>query len=180
MLSLLFYYCCHKLGIISVKSLHKRACHRFFSGRSIVRIEEHVSSFLDGNFNKMLNPNVFSKLMGAQRRGDYTIILSSSPDFLVQGVAKRFAVDEWAATEYSILEDQTVGVVTRQMEGKDKARYVEELIERMGISRENITAYTDSYLDYDFMLAVGEPIAVNPGRTLRNLCLQKQWKMMNG
>ncbi|MFQ5728813.1 MAG: HAD family hydrolase, partial [Waddliaceae bacterium] len=142
-------------------------------------LEGLVSSFLDRDFETMLNPPVAGRLKEAQALGHYTVILSSSPNFLVKNIAKRFGVNEWGATEYSVTKDQTVGTVSKQMDGDDKARYVAELMQRMGISKDKITGYSDSLLDFPFLEAVGHPIAVNPGRGLRKLCLQNHWQILD-
>jgi len=127
----------------------------------------------------MLNSPVVGRLKEAQAQGYYTVILSSSPSFLVKDIAKRFGVNEWGAAEYSITKDQTVGTVSKQMDGDDKAAYVAELMQRLKISRDKITGYSDSLLDYSFFEAVGHPIAVNPGKGLRKICQQNHWQILD-
>lgn len=179
MLYLTFYYLCHICKVISTARLHQAACHHFFYGKSIHELKHHIQNFLDINLARMLNPIVVDLLKEAHGQGHLTVILSSSPDFLVGEIAKRLNVDVWRATEYSLCSDQTIGQVSGQMEGEHKANYVVVLISSQGVLRENITAYSDSHLDLPFLEAVGVPVAVNPDRALAKVCKTRGWKVIN-
>ncbi len=178
MLYLLLFYCCHQLRLISTTYLYQQASSHLFTGKSYKKITSLVHSYLEDEWNQLPNPSVVSKLREAQARGDYTVILSSSPSFLVKNIANRFDVHAWGATEYSVLNNDTLGEVTTTMHGKDKAIYVEKLIQQLGVSKKNITAYTDSHLDLPFLEAVGHPVGVNPDRRLRKVCEENQWQVI--
>ena len=114
----------------------------------------------------------------AKEFGHYTVILSSSPDFLVKHITNRFEVDEWGATEYTLDQEGNFCSIRRTMEGEVKANYIHELVQKRGIPKDKITAYSDSHLDLPFLKAAGKAIAVNPDRTLRKICKKNNWKII--
>jgi HAD superfamily hydrolase (TIGR01490 family) len=175
---LLLCYVSHRVGLMSVSVLHKEACHYFFYGKSINDLKLQVDSFLDSKLLTILNESVLKKLKDAKKEGHYTVLLSSSPDFLVGEIARRLEFHEWAGTEYSLTGNQQIGDVGLLMEGEQKAQYVRNLIQRMQIGRDKITAYTDSILDAPFLEAVGNPIVVNPDRQLLKLSRKRNWKIL--
>jgi HAD superfamily hydrolase (TIGR01490 family) len=178
MLNMLIFYCCHKLGFITLPVLHQRAAGCFFQGKSIEALNDIIAHFLEKEFHRMANPPVVKQLRLAQSKGDYTIILSSSPDFIVRKIAEKFGVDEWAATQYAVSKDRKLGSIDRFMEGKDKAHYTLRKMADLNIPKERVTGYTDSSLDIPFLEAVGNAVAVNPDKILRKKCQQKGWQIL--
>jgi phosphoserine phosphatase len=49
----------------------------------------------------------------------------------------------------------------------------------LGINKEEMTAYTDSYLDLPLLKAVGHVIAVNPDNALRRLSKKQGWEILD-
>lgn len=171
-------YFCHKIGVMSMSMLHQQACQHLFHGKSIKILAKHVECFLDAQLKDMLNEEIISRLNDAKSQGHYTVLLSSSPDFLVGEIAKRMGFHEWAGTEYSFLTNQIIGDVGQLMEGENKAQYVRQLMKKMDLSKDKITAYSDSSLDLPFLEAVGNPIAVNPDKKLRKLSEKRDWPII--
>lgn len=175
---LMGWYLLHKMGVLSIAGLHYKACSHLFHGKSINVLSQHVQKFLDTNLPMMLNQEMFKRLKKAKSKGDYTVLLSSSPDFLVGEIAERMQFHDWAGTEYALLENKKIGEVGQLMEGENKAQYVRQLMKKMNIKKEKITAYSDSYLDLPFLEAVGNPIAVNPDKTLRKESIKRNWTII--
>lgn len=178
MLYLAGCYWLHKVHLLSMPSMQAKIFKKLFLDRSALSIKSFVEPFLDRYFTKMLYLPAVSKLEAAQKEGQYTLILSSSPDFLVQAIAKRFKVNEWQATVYEIDENEHFNTLSRFMEGKDKSEYLENLQNLMGIPKENITAYSDSILDVSFLQSAGIPIAVNPDHSLHTICRKNNWQIL--
>ncbi len=175
---LLLCYLCHKMGLMSVSLLHREACYHFFCGKSVPELKVHIDNFLNANLSKVLNEPIIGRFHEAKHQGHYTVLLSSSPDFLVSEIAKRLGFHDWAATEYILSKDQTIEEIGQLMEGETKADYVRRLQQRMSFKAEHMTAYTDSILDLAFLEAVGNPVAVNPDRKLRKLSNERGWPVI--
>jgi phosphoserine phosphatase len=163
---------------MSLESLHKAVFRRTLCGLSLHYLEEQVERFLKEYLTQELYMPAVNELRLAQQLGHYTVILSNSPNFLVAAVAKFFSVNEWRATEYGVDGERKLSKISLIMDGAAKALHLHELSKKLGIQKQAITAYSDSYLDLDFLNASGTPVAVNPDRKLRALSLQRKWSMI--
>src|SRR5262245_52466695 len=89
-----------KMGMLTIEALHARAFDRLFRGRDYHEISRLACSFYDEHFNSILYHPAIEELKMAQANGHYTVILSSSPDFLIKPIAAKLQVDAWESTGY--------------------------------------------------------------------------------
>lgn len=174
----IYYYLKHLLFGTSLKDLHNKVFEHHLRGKSIEMIEENVEPFLQEYLHSKFYLPVLTQLRLAQHLGFYTLILSNSPSFLVEKVAKFLGVNEWRATEYAVDKHQNLCHITSILQGEDKASCVREIAKKLALGKDKITAYSDSFLDLPLLLAAGTPIAVNPDRKLRRFSLQQQWSIL--
>ncbi|MBS4168500.1 haloacid dehalogenase-like hydrolase [Parachlamydia sp. AcF125] len=171
-------YGLHKIGVVSFRRLHLLCLKIYFQFIAFSELETWIEEFLDSQFEKMINPLVVSKLGEAQQLNHYTILLSTSPAFLVKHFAKRFQVDYWKGTSYIVENDKLIGVAS-VLGGQDKATYVASFLKEKGIPLHHSTAYTDHIADLPLLQTVGNAVVVNPSKKLRRLCLQNNWTVLN-
>lgn len=126
----------------------------------------------------MLYRPVIQRLQEAQAKGDYTLILSSSPAFLVEAIAQRLQVAHWKATTYHLDSQGHLTAIAHVFEGQDKADYVTALAHRMKFSPSAITVYSDSYLDLPVLKIAGRAIGVVPDPYLKRVCLHQGWEIL--
>ena len=100
------------------------------------------------------------------------MILSNSPDFLVQLAAHYFGVAEFLATEYGVDIDGRFHSVTKIVDGEEKLKAASHFKQSATI------AYSDSFLDIKLLQWVHTPIAVSPDRKLKKIALQKGWEVI--
>ena len=165
----------YKLGLLSIVKLHQSAFGRLFHGQLSSVVKQWAIDFLDENFEKLLYLPAIEKLMSAQNAGHVTGILSSTPDFLVEPIAKRLNVSFWDATRYAVDKDSRFCHIDKLMLGSDKAIVLQELGNQYGITRHEMYAYSDSDLDLPFLFAAGHACGVNPNRKLRSICHENDW-----
>ena len=163
---------------MSLAQLHDKVFEHLLKGRLLETIEQHVEPFLQDYLFSRIYPPAIAKLRLAQHLGHYTLILSNSPSFLVEKIAQLLGVNEWRATEYAVDKELKLCHIASIMQGKEKASCVQEIAGRLCISKEEITAYSDSFLDLPFLLTAGTPIAVNPDRKLRRFSEEHQWAIL--
>lgn len=173
-----FYYARHKWLGLSLQQLHQNIFNLVFRGKNLRYLEEHVSVFLEQEFEKMIQKPVFDRLQQAKAKGHYIVILSSSPDFLVGPLAKLFGVQDWQSSFYTANSDGKLEKISQVMEGEDKAKYVQELQQKWGISSASTTVYSDSYLDLPVLRIAGKAVAVAPDSWLRKVCLREGWDIL--
>ncbi len=173
-----FYYAKHLFFGVDLSDLHKNIFERSLKGRLLEKLEENVEPFLQEYLFSQIYTPVLAQLRLAQHLGYYTLILSSSPSFLVEKIAQFLGVDEWRATQYAVDKEKKLCHIISIMQGKDKASCVQEVANRLSLKKEQITAYSDSFLDLPLLLAAGSAIAVNPDRKLRRFSQQHKWPIL--
>ncbi len=101
------------------------------------------------------------------------MILSNSPIFIVEKIAKRFGVSEFSATTYRLSPHGQMLAIETLFDGEKKREYVKE-------HRENrtITAYSDSILDLPFLEEAEVQVAVRPDRKLLKRAKALGWEIL--
>lgn len=166
----------HDLLSIELEQLHSELFKRLLQGLSLEFLESFVESFMsECILDKFYSP-AFEELRMAQHSGAYTVIMSSSPSFLVKRVAELLGVDEWLATEYCLDTSNRLVGVQNFIDGKAKADALRELALKRCVALQDVSAYTDSFRDLPLMQLVGHPVAVNPDSRLRALSLKNKWR----
>ncbi len=176
--SAIIYYVRHLYFGLPLESLHQKAFHRILSGLSLNFLQEQISCFLDEHLDGLLYAPAVESLRLAQKENHYTVILSSSPAFLVSPIARWFGVDESKASQYLIDKDGRLCQIAIILQGEEKACLVEAFRLQLEISKEAIIAYSDSYLDLPFLLSAGSKVVVNPDRRLKKLSKKWGWKQI--
>ncbi len=171
----LIWYIRHRYFGMSLTELHHRVFARILKGRSLKKIENYIDTFVRQYLPRAVNLVVLSHLRRAQHLGDFTMILSNSPSFLVSKVASVLGVDDWKATQYSVDANSCLSHVDSVLQGEEKAACVQEIIKTFKIEKKHVTAYSDSHLDLPFLLAAGTPIVVGPDKKLKVFSQIHQW-----
>jgi HAD superfamily hydrolase (TIGR01490 family) len=171
-------YTFHKIGFLSLQAFHAQIFKLLFKGRPFDPLQKMAVSFLEEHFQHIVYQPALNKLNQAKESGHYTVILSSSPDFLVELFAKRFGVDEWLATNYAVDSEQRFCRVKNVLDGSGKAQFLLNLSRRLNIAQEKTTVYSDSILDLPFLKAAGQALGVNPDSQLRALCEKYEWDII--
>lgn len=178
MIRLLTFYLLFKLNFITVRKLHEATFKNFFQDLSATMIEKLVTKFVSDKLNALIYQPAFLKLEEAKNEGFYTGILSSSPDFLVEKIASKFKVDLWDSTIYQKNKCNHFSHITNFMDGHQKAKTLLRFTADLQICKNNVTAFTDSFLDLPLLQAVGNPVGVNPDYKLKALCQKYHWPII--
>lgn len=183
MFKLGFVSCCyaiHKLGWTSIEKMYHSIFKHTLLGESSVDIKNLADKFIAENIETYLFQPVVKKMREAQVQGGYTVILSSSSCFLVDPIAKHLEVNEWGAVDYAQNDEKYYTAISSMMAGQDKANYISDLMDKHKVSKKDVIAYTDSYLDLPLLNAVGQPVCVNPDRKLHKIAVKNCWKVIIG
>jgi HAD superfamily hydrolase (TIGR01490 family) len=178
MLYCVSYYALHQVHILTIHQLHRALFNRLFRGHSLAFFCEMASSFIEQHIHTMAYQPAYQKLKEAKEQGHYTLLLSSSPDFLVEKMAAYFEVDEWAATPYLTDQEKRLTHLGPVFDGAAKADYLRDLMDKLSLPKGAVTAFSDSFLDLPLLESVGQPIAVNPDSRLKAICLKRNWEII--
>lgn len=169
------YYIQHRFLGLSLTELHEKTFKSVLKGMSIHLIASHVKDFVDQWLVSALYYPAYSELRRAQHLGHYTMILSNSPSFLVKAIAERLNVNDWRATEYEVDKDGKLCHIAHVLNGKDKAGQVRNIIRKLGLTKRNVIAYSDSFWDLPFLKSAGQAVVVNPDRKLEKISQEHNW-----
>lgn len=172
------YHFRHIYMHLSLVELHQSVFKRFLKGYALDRLEAEVDFFLDSYLQDVLYSPAVCKLQLAQHLGHYTVILSSSPQFLVKKIASRLGVSAAQATEYGVDKEGKLCHIASIMEGSEKAAWVLKMAEQLQIPPAHITAYSDSIWDLPLLLAAGTAVAVCPDKKLKTHALRHTWDVL--
>ena len=168
----------HRFMGMTLAELHHSVFNKVLRGKPLEMLEKYVDRFVSEYIEEALYMPAFIRLKRAQQLGHYTMILSNSPSFLVERFAKALGVNAFHATEYAIDENGRFNKIKKILEGKDKAHHIQNIAKKLGIFLKQITTYSDSILDLEFLEMAGNPIAVNPDKKLRAISVEKQWSII--
>lgn len=113
-------------------------------------------------------------------RGDDRIIVSASPQEIVQRLADQLGLEGAVGSRGEVGPDgkYTGRLVGEFCYGLGKVTEVRRLADERGYDLSQCTAYSDSISDLAFLECVGNPVAVNPDTELRVLAGQRGWPIV--
>jgi len=163
-------YALHKLGVLSLERLHGSIFRALFLGKKKVDIEKSADDFFlqmsESLFRKRLVEEVSDGLAKV-------VLLSSSPDFLIERVAQYVHADEWIATEYCTDGQGRFCSLARVVTGPFKA----EIVRKERGQGYEVEAYSDSMLDLELLLEADRAVVVSPEKALARLADIKGWSV---
>lgn len=166
-------YAAHRLGLLSVETLHTSIFGILFLGTKKAKIEAEVVRFWDEQWETLVRPSILSEL--EVFRGQRIALLSASPDFLVSQIAQRLSLDEWYATEYVTDSEGRYSRIGRIMTGEMKASIAREVKKNTGLA---IVALTDSMQDAPLLKEATTVVAVFPEKRLERLAKERGWRIV--
>ena len=111
--------------------------------------------------------NTVEKIEEHKRKGHKIIIISGSPDFLVEKMAKKYGADNFTGAKYKV---DTSGVFTGEVipmwDGKSKKKAIDRFCKEYNIDLSKSFAYGDTTGDLTMFKNVGFPVAINPAMEL--------------
>ena len=172
----IFYSIRYQYFGLTLEKLHHKVFQTLLHGFSFHILSDYVCSFVEKELEGLLYMPALERLKRAQHQGHFTMILSNSPNFLVGAIAHRLQVDDWKASEYKVDKDWRLCQISRILHGKDKALWVDKIRGQLGIPKQWVTAYSDSYLDLPFLRSAGVPVVVNPDSRLKKVSKECNWE----
>jgi HAD superfamily hydrolase (TIGR01490 family) len=147
------------------------------AGWDVAKVRSIVTEVLE----EVISPLIFAEALDLidehRRAGRAICIVSSSPDEIVEPLARMLSVDRWIATKPMILDGRYTGELDFYAYGPYKVQAITTLAEELGIDLSNSYAYSDSITDLPMLEAVGHPVAVNPDRELRRVAAARGWPL---
>jgi HAD superfamily hydrolase (TIGR01490 family) len=156
---------------LSPTELHQKVFSSFLKGRLFNEIFSYVDEFLDEYLNELINPTVLSFVNRAKKQNDRIILLSNSPQYLAEPIARRLHISECYGSSYNVDENNRFASISNIMDGKAKAKYTTNL----GGDIDKRIVFTDSIWDRPLLEVADMCYVVNPDNKLSTLAKAKGW-----
>ncbi len=141
------------------------------------KVREVVTEVLDEVISPLIYAEALELIHEHRSSGRLICIVSSSPEEIVEPLARMLNVDEWIATKPQVVDGKYTGELEFYAYGPAKADAIAKLAAELDIDLANSFAYSDSPTDLPMLELVGNPIAVNPDRALRRIAQDRGWQI---
>ena len=169
------YYMRHSFGYLSLEEVHKKVFSFHLKGYPLSVLKDEVKQFVASIKERDFYFPALQHFRRAKEMGHHTVLLSSSPSFLVEPLGDLFGFDETFASVYEVDNEGNLCRISAILQGDGKAKILRDLAEKRGVAMENTIAYSDSHLDLHFLQEAGVAVAVNPDGKLRRFSKKMKW-----
>jgi HAD superfamily hydrolase (TIGR01490 family) len=141
--------------------------------------QEKVRSVVNEVLEEVITPLIYAealeRIYDHQQAGRMVCIVSSSPEEIVEPLAKMLRVDHFISTKARVVDGKFTGELDFYAYGPHKAVAIRALADRAGLDLSGSFAYTDSITDLPMLESVGNPTPVNPDKELRRVATERGW-----
>lgn len=174
----IYIYLRFKYFNMSLRKLHKIIFNKSLKNKSFNEISKHIDVFLDKYLGRLFYLPAVKKLQEAILNNHYIVLYSSSPSFLVKPIADILKIKEYQATIYDLDEENKFKKINLIVDGKQKAKYAQILMDKLQINKDQIYVYSDSNKDLKLFDIAGNKIAVKPCKKLLKIAKKNNWEII--
>jgi len=144
------------------------------------RLEELATGFVTRQVLPALAEPALRRLRQHQSNGDAVGLLSGTPDFIANCLARDLGVGLVEATSLEYRDGRVAaGAPLSHPLGEEKVRCLQRLAGAAGRSLEQLVVYANSRDDIPMMRAAGKAVAVNPDAALRRIADAEGWEILD-
>jgi HAD superfamily hydrolase (TIGR01490 family) len=110
--------------------------------------------------------------------GRDVVLVSASGEEIVRPIGDQLGIRDIIATRMGVKDGRYSGDVDFYNAGPNKAAAVRDMAAARGWDLSASYAYSDSMSDLPLLETVGHPTAVNAGRALRKVAIERSWPLL--
>ncbi|MBM4280882.1 MAG: HAD-IB family hydrolase [Deltaproteobacteria bacterium] len=146
--------------------------------------EDRLLDLSDEVFDNVLRPALYKDALSlvkrAKQSGLRVVLLSGSPDFLLQRLGKMLDADDIIGNRLQFKDGRATGkLMPPIVAGPEKAKIIKDHAKQHGFDLDDCAAYSDSMSDVPMLSVVGRPAAVNPDFRLRAMAKTHRWPILD-
>jgi HAD superfamily hydrolase (TIGR01490 family) len=150
-----------------------------YKGVSRDRLWELGGEYCERVLIRHLYPHAIEMLEANRAVGIEPVLVTGSPDFLVEPLSRRLKIKYVAANRLVYSRGLATGrMLEPVMAGSEKSAWCETFAAERRINMAACWGYADSYYDLPFLCALGHPVAVNPDRRLLAAAHNRKWPIV--
>lgn len=148
-------------------------------GKSVKTIQRVAEEFAEIDAPKVYRE--MQREIEQRRAEEYAVLamISGSPDVFVRALARRLgfdiAVGSHIRSKAGVYHPHRPG----QSKDRDKHIYASGIVRRLGSGAFVASAYGDTMSDLSVLEIAKEPVAVNPASELREIALERRWRIVD-
>ncbi len=155
-----------------------RVFYRNYRGKDATALKALAVDMFASYLRQKIFPEAISQIEEHKAQGDQVVLLTGSLNFIVQPIAEFLGADSVIAPELKEQDGIFTGrLTTEPLIGEQKAIAMKKFAEQEDIPLDICYAYSDSKSDLEMLESVGNPIAVNPSKGLRDHALESGWEI---
>ena len=152
--------------------------YRNYRGKDATALKALAVDMFASYLRQKIFPEAISQIEEHKAQGDQVVLLTGSLNFIVQPIAEFLGADSVIAPELKEQDGIFTGrLTTEPLIGEQKAIAMKKFAEQEDIPLDICYAYSDSKSDLEMLESVGNPIAVNPSKGLRDHALESGWEI---
>ena len=135
-------------------------------------------------FETEIRPKIFpgarSRLDADRAEGYRLVLVSGGLDFALAPVVRHFGFDFVISNRLLYEGGEATGQVAPPLLAEEaKVEAIQSFCRQYNVETAESKAYSDSVSDLPMLEAVGMPAAVNPGRRLRRVAIERGWPILD-
>ena len=177
------FYADYKAGTLDIQAYVRFSTEAIRRQGATKSIAAHAD-FMGAVVQKGIEPQALELVRRHQQAGDTVVVVTATNEFVTRPIATALGVDELIAIELET--DSSAGWYTGEIRGvpsfrEGKVTRVSQWLHNRGLDWAGIhsTFYTDSINDLPLMERVNVPVATNPDAALRQLALNRGWRILD-
>jgi HAD superfamily hydrolase (TIGR01490 family) len=140
----------------------------------------HIDGLAQECYHQLIRPRLSragrSCLRTHRQQGHHIVILTGSLECLMLPLQQELQAPWLIATRLQTCQGRITGhIAGLHPRGDNKLRLLRELSQAAGFDLSRSYAYADHIADLPLLEQVGQPVAVNPSRSLRRVAREKSW-----
>lgn len=151
----------------------------YLAGLPCAEVEALVSQWVRRSAPRWWFPPCVERLRRHQAAGDTVVLLTGTPQFLADALARELGADHAIGTRCAAAAGRFLArPPLRHPFGSAKLELLEALCAELGVSESDLWAYGDSVHDLPLLRFAGRPVAVRPDAGLRAAAEAAGWEML--
>ena len=153
----------------------------YLTGLEVERVQALAAAYAERELAPRLRPALLARLALHRAAGTAVLLLTGTPDFLAEPLARRVGAEGCIATRCAARDGRFLArPPLRHPFGEEKLRLAEAWCRARGLDLARCAAYGDSRYDLPLLEAVGEPVAVAPDPVLAREARRRGWTVLDG
>ena len=173
-LKVVYYFFLDKVS----RTRFNRVFYRNYRGLDAENVKQLAGEQFETYVRSKLFPAALDHIREHQDRGELVVLVTGSLDFIIQPLADYLQVDAALTVQLEEAHGKFTGeLTTPPLSEAEKVRAIQTFVEQHNVDLAASYAYGDSRADLPMLECVGNPIAVNPSKGLRQVAIESEWEI---